>query len=269
MIGGTNPISSQLVSVYKETTQSLNEALTKLATGKKFQNAAEDIIGFTRAVNLNTQITSYEELRQDLTEAKMITSAAVAIGGSIYENLTKLKDFTQKYINEAGSGNDPIKLAGYKIEIDSLKTSVVSALQNSYVDGTLITQSGTNIKTYNLDPDRHTSLSINFSGIANHANISAVNTANISNTNSIQDEIRNSLTYLSEAKSFNGIVDKQINLVSTIINSKQAAISLITDIDDAEVTTQVVDLSIRYDTAVAMIAQGNMLQNSLSRLYNI
>jgi flagellin-like hook-associated protein FlgL len=52
-----------------------------------------------------------------------------------------------------------------------------------------------------------------------------------------------------------------------VIKGKEAVKSLITDIDEAKVTSDVVDKSIRLEAAGSMIAQGNILQHSIVSLY--
>ncbi len=234
MIGGVNVATSQIASIYNQGNQQLADTLSKIASGKRFQNAGEDLLGFTRANNLSLEINSYNEVKQNLTAAKTISTAAVQVGSDVYEDLTKMKDFAQKYIDETAGANDATKLAEYKAEFESLKSSVSSALQNAYVDGTLVTQSATALKTVNLDPSGNGQLEMNFSAVASDANVDAFNISNMANTDGIQSEINNALTFMSEAKGYNNIIDNQINLNNTIVNSKEAVKSLITDIDEAQ-----------------------------------
>ena len=101
MIGGVNYASSQLASIYNTGNQQLASTLTKIASGKKFQNAAEDLLGFIRSNKLSTEISGYQKVKENLTEFKTLTSAAVQAGGAIYEDLTKLKTLAQQYESAA------------------------------------------------------------------------------------------------------------------------------------------------------------------------
>ena len=85
---------------------------------------------------------------------------------------------------------------------------------------------------------------------------------------SIETEIGKMLTFLSEARAFDSIASQQIKLSETIISGKEALYSLITEIDDAAEISRMIDLSVRQEASIAMIAQGNMMRSSLSILYD-
>jgi len=263
MVGGSSSIISNLNSVYSSNTQALNDALVKLASGKKFQNAGEDILGFLKSSNLKVDISGYQQVKQDLTEAKTFTAAAVQAGSDIYEKLTEMKGLASKYaVEDAKAVKDQDKLDQWTAEFDALQAEVQSIVDNSMVDGKQVT--GTDeITSVALDPDATNSLSVTFT--TDLSTISAL--AITGGAAGVTTEMGKALSYLTEAKKFDNIVDQQVRMTDTIIASKQAVMSLITDIDEAEQMNEVVDLSIRQQAAVSMMAQGNMLQSSLARLY--
>ncbi|NLG17887.1 MAG: hypothetical protein GX556_11200, partial [Fibrobacter sp.] len=157
---------------------------------------------------------------------------------------------------------DQDKLDQWTAEFDALQAEVQSIVDNSMVDGKQVT--GTDeITSVALDPDATNSLSVTFT--TDLSTISAL--AITGGAAGVTTEMGKALSYLTEAKKFDNIVDQQVRMTDTIIASKQAVMSLITDIDEAEQMNEVVDLSIRQQAAVSMMAQGNMLQSSLARLY--
>jgi flagellin-like hook-associated protein FlgL len=196
-----------------------------------------------------------------------MSSAAVDCAGAVYKDLTKMKIFADNYLSEISGNNDPVKLAQYRAEFNSLKDTVVSSLQNANVDGTLITQEGTTLKTVMLDPKNVGKLEIEFSAVPDHLLIDTFNITTMTDTSGIDTEINNALTFLSESKSYNAIIDRQMDFSGLVIKGKEAVKSLITDIDEAKVTSDVVDKSIRLEAAGSMIAQGNILQHSIVSLY--
>ena len=263
MIGGINYASSQIASVYNSGSQQLAATLTKIASGKKFQSASEDLIGFIRAQNLQVDIDGYGQVRENLTEFKAYTSASVTAASSVYESLSEMKKLATQY---AGTSDTDMQ-AEYESEYNALKSEVVTMLENTYVDGTLVTASGSEIKAVDLDPDGNGSLTMNYSDVASNTAVAALTISSNTAEDDVQAEIDSTLTYLSEAKAYNEIAEQQLNLTTTIINSKQAVVSLITDIDEAEEMNRVLDLSVRQQASMAMLAQGNMVQNSISKLY--
>lgn len=264
MIGGINYASSQIASVYNNGSQQLADTLTKIASGKKFQSAAEDLIGFIRSQNLQVDIDGYGQVRENLTEFKAYTSASVTAASSIYESLTEMKNLASQY---AGTSDTDMQ-AEYASEFNALRSQVETGLENTYVDGTLVTASGSEIKAVDLDPDGNGSLSMNYTDVASNTDVAALDITDTTNAQTdVQTEIDSMLTYLSEAKAYDAIADQQLNLTNTIINSKQAVKSLITDIDEAEETNNALDQSIRQQAAMSMLAQANMSRQAVMKLY--
>jgi hypothetical protein len=113
MISGNNPIPQGLSNVYNESAAGLSDATVKLASGKNFQSAAEDLHGFTQKVNLEIDIRGLEDIRINLADAKTISSAAVDSGSTIYLSESKSynpiidrqMEFTDLIINGKGSVN--------------------------------------------------------------------------------------------------------------------------------------------------------------------
>jgi len=142
MIGGIDFASSQLTSIYNSNSEQLSSTLSKIASGKKFQNASEDLIGFIRSTKIGLEIDGYDQVKQNLTNFKTYTSAAVQAGSSLYENLSKMKSLAEKY---AGTSDTDLQ-SEYAAEFETLRKQVSSTLSNSSVDGINITTSGSSLK---------------------------------------------------------------------------------------------------------------------------
>lgn len=263
MIGGVNSASSQIASVYNSGSQQLANTLTKIASGKKFQNASEDLLGFMRSQGVKVDISGYERVRENLTEFKSYSAAAVQSSSSIYESLTSMKELARQY----GGSSDVDLKAEYKADFDALKKQVTTALENTYVDGVKVTASGSDIKTVDLDPSGAGSLTMNYTDVSTSATVAALDITGATAQDDVQGEIDSMLTYMSEAKAYNNIADQQLSLTDTIVNSKKAVLSLITDIDDAEETNKALDQSIRQQAAMSMLAQANMSRQAVMKLY--
>jgi flagellin len=260
MIGSTGSISAGMASLYGTNMRQLYDAMEKLASGKKFKNASEDLIGYLRAQNTQSDITQYEQTRENLTNFKASTSAAVVAGSSIYENLTEMKDLATQW---AGTADADLKTQ-YAAEFNALKTEVSTTLANTYVDGVLLTDPGdATDATVSLGPDGG-SLTLTFSDAADISSLDITAGTAVADT---QAEVSAAMTYMYEAKSYDAITDQQIKLNDTIVNSKKAVLSLITDIDEAEQMDKVLSLTLRQQATTAMMAQANIVQNSLSKLY--
>lgn len=247
---------SKLTGVFRNSVLTLNDTLSQIASGKKYPGAADSIVNFTKTTAIDITIRKYDEMVTALSEAKTVTDAAVNCGSLIYEDLTKMKRTAESYINEAGGPGDSDKLAAYKADFDSLKVSVVKMLQNETVDGNNIMQSGISFKTVSVDPENNNQMSIVFSAVPDEGQIDTFNVTAMTDSGAIKTQIENAQTYLSEARSFSAIIDRQTSLAGIVLSGKESLRAMINDIDEAKVTSEAIDKAIRLDIAGAMIAQG-------------
>ena len=267
MIGGINFASSQIASVYNSGQQQLATTLTRLASGKKFQNASEDLVGYLRSQNMQSDISAYDQVRENLTNFKASTAAAVQAGSSIYENLKEMEDLATQYATEKAKGvaADADLMAQYEAEFNSLQTQATTTLANTYVDGVLLTDPDeADAAIVSLGPDGG-SLTLTFSAAADLS--TAIDIDDADAVTDTQTQVTAAMTYMYEAKSYDSIADQQIKLTDTIINSKKAVMSLITDIDEAEEMNNALDQSIRQQAAMSMLAQANMSKEAVMKLY--
>jgi flagellin len=264
MIGSSGSVSSKLASVYASNSKALTDALSRLASGKKFQSAKENLAGFIYSNKLKNQISGYQKVRENLTEFKAYTSSAVDTASAVYENLTRMKALVRQY----AATTDEESQADYRAEFESLRIYTSTILSNTSVDGVNIMQSGSPVVSVELDPQRRSTLEMNFSTVSVSDDIDRLTINGEEIDSIISTEIGKMLTFLSEARAFDNIAAQQMKLSETIINSKEALYSLITGIDDAAEMSKMIDLSVRQEATIAMIAQGNMLQSSLSMLYD-
>jgi len=267
MIGGVNVATSQIANIYNQGNNQLSDTLAKIASGKKFQNAGEDLLSFSRANNLTNQIKGYNDVEQKLTAAKTATSAAVEVGSKVYENLTKMSDLAAKY----GTATTQ-EQAEYKAEFNSLRETVVKALDNAKVDGVNIADPAYS-NSVSMDPSGGT-LSIAYSadagGTGATVDVADIGTLEIDGGTiaaDLTDQTNRALSFMSEAKSFNNIIDNQISLNKTIVNSKEAVKSLITDIDEASEMSKMLDQNVRQQAAMSMLSQANMSRQIVMKLY--
>ncbi len=264
MIGGINYASSQIASIYNTGNQQLATTLTRLASGKKFQSASDDLVGYLRAQNMQGDISAYDQVRENLTNFKASTSAAVEAGTSIYENLKEMENLASQYVAEVAGGNDADLLAQYEAEFNSLKTQAATTLANTYVDGILVTDKDVATSpSVSLGPDGGT-LTMTFTAEAAVAALDITAGTAVTDT---QTQVTAAMTYMYEAKSYDSITDQQLKLTDTIVNSKKAVMSLITDIDEAEELNNATDQSIRQQAAMSMLAQANMSREGILKLY--
>jgi flagellin len=264
MIGSSGSVSSRLASVYASNSKAFTDVLARLSSGKKIRSAKDDLSGFIYSNRLKNQISSYQRVRENLTEFKAFTSSAVDTGSAVYENLTRMKTLVRQYAD----ATDEELQADYRAEFESLRIYTSTILSNTSVDGVNVMQAGATVVSVELDPQSGSTLNMEFSEVSESGDIDELSIDDEGVESSIETEIGKMLTFLSEARAFDSIASQQIKLSETIISGKEALYSLITEIDDAAEISRMIDLSVRQEASIAMIAQGNMMRSSLSILYD-
>lgn len=267
MIGGPNPVSWKLSQIYRKNNQAIANSLARIASGKRIQNASDDFVGFLRSAELQTDIAGYRIVKQDLTEAKGLADYAVEVGSNITEDLARMKELALLYETEVGGGNDPDVLAAYKSEFDALKTAITNTIDDSRYDGIQVVDDSAALEEVELDPGgTGGTFTIQFAA-ADIVDVSLLDITAIDADDDVQDEIEAAASYLFKADGFSEDLDRHIDLTDTIINSKEATNSLITDIDDVKELAALTDMQIRQQATVAMIAQANNMRAAIARLY--
>jgi flagellin-like hook-associated protein FlgL len=263
MIGGVNNISFKLAAIYQANNSLLSEALVRIASGKKVSSPSDDFAGYIRAQNYQQDIKGYELVKENLLATQVFTDAAVSVGQSIYDDLVEMQELEDMYDAEQAGANDPDVLAGYEADFKALRDSVADAINLTFVDGKQIVDKDLDITTVNMDPDGRP-LTVTFSVEPNSGAIAAFD---VTDNPDIGTEITAARTYLSEAEHFSNTINRQLTVIDTIIQSKQAAKSVITDIDDAEEQANLITYQLRTQASLAMIAQGNLNQSYIASLF--
>lgn len=279
MIGGIDYSSIRLASAYNINNQLLSDTLSRIATGKKISKPSDNFAGYIRINQMQNDIDGYQSIKENLTIGKGITAIASEVGNTVYEDLTELKDLVTAYYNTADSEDDNAARSEIESKFNILKNSLTNYIADTRYNGTLVYSEATlgNIK---IDPNGTGSLSIAFEAadIANASTptltgfVAGDETATTTNRDADLEAINNQLTaatnYLSKATSYDRSIDRQIRISDTIIQSKESAISFISDIDEISELNRKTDLQIRQEASIAMMAQAQLLRSSITKLYD-
>jgi flagellin len=264
MINTNTSVASLLSNIYQSNGASLADSLSKIASGKRVQTPGDDFAGYIRGSALNADIAGYNAVKQDLQDAKSVVSYSQGVGNDIVTDLAKLKDLKQSWTAAAG---DATRQSGYQAEYDQIIQRITDTKANSYYDNTQVYQSGATLKSVAINV-ANTSITLDVKTGANDtANEAAVNDISTATSASIQSEIDNAEKYVAEMQSFGTQIDRHLKLTDTVISSKQATVSAIMDVDEAQEMTKVTNLQIRQQATAAMMAQANSAQAAIARLF--
>lgn len=274
MLGGIHNLTSDLARLYDANNKLLSDTLKRISTGKKVSSPSDDFVGFARAYALESAISDYETIKEELTEAQGVAQMAVELGDGIYEDLERMKDLAELYNDAAATADDK---TAYNAEFKALAKSVQDTIDNNKYSTNEVVSAATIIEV-GIDPTTAANkLSVTFaagdiiSDLSDgtwHLDDTSGSGGEVGKTaNNVQDEIDKATSYLVKAEGYVTKIERQIDITDTIIASKEAAKSLITDIDEVEEMNDATTLQIRQQATVAMIAQANLSRQSISKLF--
>ena len=255
MLGGLSNVSSQLSQLYSSNGQQLAQSLTRIASGKKIQSAADDFGGYIRANKISSDLAVFEIAKRDLANAKGMADYAAATGSAVVESLSKLKSIAEQH----AATDDTDEQAALAAEFTAIKTALTTTIAEAKYDDTAVFAAAT-LTTVDLGPD---SGSLEFTISA----IPTIASALVTDAGSVQTAITGAATYLAEAQAFRSQVGDFQKLTDTVIASKQAERSVIEDVDDMSEMARVTDLQVRQQAAVSMMAQANMSRMGIMQLF--
>lgn len=256
MININSSIASVLSNIYTANDTSLNDSLSKIASGKRVQSPSDDFAGYARASGLNQDISQYNQVKQNLQDAKSYTDYGTAVGNNVLSDLTQMKDLATSFANTT----DATQQAALTTQFTSLQAGIADQIANSKYDGTQI-YATTLAKTVNLDTNG-TKMTITPTAVGDASALTIGGGAV-----AVQAEITNAQQYVSDMQSFGTQITRQSNLTDTIISSKQATVSAIMDVNEAEEESNVTNLQVRQQATVSMMSQANLAQSAIAKLF--
>jgi flagellin len=264
MINTNTSVASLLSNIYQSNGASLTDSLTKIASGKRVQTPGDDFAGYIRGSALNSDIAGYTTVKQDLQDAKALVNYSQGVGNDIVSDLAQLKDLKTSWTAAAG---DATRQSGIQAQYDQIVQRITNTVANSYYDNTQVYQSGASLKQVSINV-ANTAIKLDVSTQANStATPASVNNIATATTGSIQGEIDNAEKYVATMQSKGTEIDRQMKLTDTIISSKQATVSAIMDVDEAQEMSKVTNLQIRQQATASMMAQANSAQVAIARLF--
>jgi flagellin len=230
----------------------MTSSLSKLASGKRVQSAGDDFAAYVRAAGLNTDITTYQNTRQDLQNAKGAVDYSLGVGNAVLEDLQKLSDLQALY-NAAGATAD--QQAAYSVEYDAIVNRISETTTNAAYDGTSVYGTASIIAAGTID--------VTATNAATAGNV----TAGGIGSDDVATEITAAQAYVADISSFQTAVNREMKLNDTIIAGKEATVSALINVDEVKELANVTNLQVRQQATVSMMSQANVSNASLARLF--
>jgi flagellin len=265
-----------LGNIYAQNNALLSQSLERLATGKKINTPADDLGGYTHAMDLKTSYDVYGSINQNLQDWKGAMDVASTAAGSINSSLQRM----QELIDLSQNASTNTEKDADQTEFMQLAASIQTTRNSTNANGAYVLNSSASLASIPLVPGSAApTLDINFTapaiGDTNLANLNDPTKIKIGHTapdyagtQSYLDAVPADMaTYNAKVEGFSKQIDTFTNINNTIITNQKSAASSITDINEADELAQYNMLNIRQQGSVAMLAQANLSAQNMLMLY--
>ena len=277
-------ISSMITqgSLYKSN-QALSKSLERLSTGLKINRASDDAAGLAISENLRTQINGVGQAQKNAQDGIAALNIAEGAGNEISSILQRMRELSVQAANDTLTSTE----RGYtNQEFTSLRSEIdrIAAVTN-YNNMGLISSGGTRFgavgaatgnqlwidanNTVGID-----SITISISTMTtNFISAATFTTRTLTTQLEAQSAISELDTAINSVNTMRSNIGAYVNRLEHAMNNlmisetnQTAAESSIRDVDFAEETSVFTKNQILSQSAMAMLAQANMLPNSILTL---
>jgi flagellin len=287
-MGLLTPLSTDSLSIgniYSQTRQQISESLRKLASGLKVGGPADDLGGYTHAMNLRTSYDSYENINQAITGWQGALSTAQTATTAVSKDLQRMNEL----INLSQQSSDNAQKDGYQAEFMQ-KAAEVQSLRNNTTYGSvyLLNTTSNPAGTIYLTPGSTANkMDLTLNPAVSDAHLASLNSATTIEIGSTHADYATAAdayaaartavsaaqtdlnTFSSTVSGYSGQLNSFANINSTIIANQKSAESSILEVDQADELATYTALDIRSQSALALLAQSNLSARNVLVLYGL
>jgi flagellin len=237
----------------------LSKSLERLSSGYRINKASDDAAGLAISSQMRTDIASLNQAARNVAEANAQVQQIEGSYDQIGNILTRLKELATQASSANAGGN-----------LDKIDAEADQLLEEIGRIGASTTGGG----TFQVGSDNTTNSKITFTADATTTTTLGINTLDLSSVGGAQAAlglVNTAVSNLSTARGTLGAVQNRLgyaaaNLATTIEN-KQAAESVIRDVDMASEMTSFTKNQILMQAGTAMLAQANMASQGVLSLF--
>lgn len=264
MVINTNVGALSTMRTLTENTGNLNKALSRLASGSKIVNPADDAAGLAVASKFDAQISRNRGVGNNLSSSLSYSQTQDGFLQKVGKALDRMSELATLALDGTKSTADK---TNYNTEFTELKNYISDIGTKDFNGVSLFSGSALAVTK---DSDGNT-WSLNASSL-NAVDVTSViasgfNVTSSSAVGTIKTAIENVATHRAKVGANIQRLQFTQEQVSILNENLQASVSRIKDVDVAQESTQFARYNILVQSGTAMLAQANMLpQNSLRLL---
>lgn len=263
MVINTNTAAIRGARMLGESTDRLNSALARLASGSKIVSPQDDAAGLAVASKFDAQIQRNKGVQNNLTSALSYSQTQDGFLQKVGKALDRMSELSTLALDTTKSTADK---SNYNTEFTDLKNYISDIGVKEFNGVSLFSGTGLSVTK---DSDGGT-WTLNASGL-NSSDISSVIASAFAVTSSaavstLKTAIENVATHRAKVGANIQRLQFTQEQVSILNENLSASVSRIKDIDVAEESTQFARYNILVQSGTAMLAQANLLPQNALRL---
>lgn len=263
MVINTNVGALSTMRTLTESTSKLNKALSRLASGSKIVNPADDAAGLAVANKFDAQISRNRGVANNLTSSLSYSQTQDGFLQKVGKALDRMSELATLALDGTKSTADK---TNYNTEFTELKNYISDIGTKDFNGVSLFSGSALSVTK---DSDGNT-WSLNASSL-NAVDVTSVIASAFTVTSSnavstIKTAIENVATHRAKVGANIQRLQFTQEQVSILNENLQASVSRIKDVDVAQESTQFARYNILVQSGTAMLAQANLLPQSALRL---
>ena len=261
--------------------RAMNDAMERLSTGKRINNAGDDAAGLAISSRMTSQIQGLEQAARNAGDAISMIQTADGAFGEMTSIMQRMREIT---VQASSATNSTTDIAALATEFNGLRDEVVSivtytewnsrTLLNGAVDG-----AGDDIVSFQIGSNAAQTINVDFGTFAMTAATGNDFGANFqtdltistnADSNTAMGYIDTALTAVNTRRATLGAaisrLEHAIDNLSNIAVNTEASRSRILDADYAQESTELARTQIIQQAGTAMLAQANQKSQSVLQL---
>lgn len=262
--------SLNLTDCYRLNESRLADSMLRVASGKRFQSPAGSISDYFRSQQFRADIKGHQQVQRELSVGAALMDTAKEVGGTVFEDLTKMQELMQDYYNEATTDDErTVDVA----EFNAIKNRIADTIKNTYYGNwKLVQDNGAKpLLSIVLDP-RDISMTLDISYDAADVTDSTGLTLGVSNQATeeaaLQGQLDHAASYLAKSVVYSDAVMAHRDMLSNKNIRYQESIDNTEKNDDGAEMMKLVRLNLNQQMNISMLAQANMFRSGIAALVN-
>jgi flagellin len=250
------------------TQSQMSESLSRLSSGQKIINPADDAGGLSTANRLDAQIKRLDAAKSDVGNAVSYTQTQDGYLKSVNKALSRMSELAVLAQDVTKTTTD---LKAYQSEFSELNQFISDASTKTFNDVSLFQSSATEM---DVPIDSENSLFLTMNGIDLSTDVvgvvSSLDISTISDAKTALDSIKTAITNCSQDRATIGAYQSRLNYSAEQLTvgkeNLTAASSRIQDVDVAQESTTLARNNVLQQAGTAMLAQANQMPQGVLKL---